>query len=77
MYSTKLKGPRYLEMAEGYVTRLALDDNNEIIGYEYVNLGVMMEQISKGVSGNEALEKAKKTYGRFANAAQYINPRKA
>ena len=77
MYSTKAKGVRYLEMAEGYVTRLALDDNNEIIGYEYVNLGVMMEQISKGVSGNEALEKAKKTYGRFANAAQYINPRKA
>ena len=77
IYSTKAKGPRYLEMAEGYVTRLALDDNNEIIGYEYVNLGVMMEQISKGVSGNEALEKAKKTYGRFANAAQYVNPRKA
>ena len=77
MYSTKLKGPRYLEMAEGYVTRLALDDNGEIIGYEYVNLGVMMELISKGVSGNEALEKAKKTYGRFDAAAQYINPRKA
>ncbi len=77
MYSTKLKGPRYLEMAEGYVTRIALDDNGEIIGYEYVNLGVMMDLISKGVSGNEALEKAKKTYGRFANAAQYVNPRKA
>ena len=77
MYSTTEKGPRYLEMAEGYVTRLALDDNGEIIGYEYVNLGVMMELISKGVSGNEALEKAKKTYGRFDAAAQYINPRKA
>ena len=77
MYSTKLKGPRYLEMAEGYVTRLALDSNNEIIGYEYVNLGVMMDLISKGVSGNEALEKAKKHYGQFDAAVQYVNPRKA
>ncbi len=76
MYSTKAKGPRYLEMAEGYVTQLALDENGEIIGYEYVNLGIMMDNISKGVSGNEALEKAKKHYGRFENAHSYINPRK-
>ena len=75
MYSTKVKGPRYLEMAEGYVTRCALDDNGEIIGYEYVNLGVMMKLVSEGVSGNEALEKAKKHYGRFDNAAKYIIPR--
>lgn len=76
MYSTKAKGPRYLEMAEGYVTQLALDENGEIIGYEYVNLGIMMDNISKGVSGNEALKKAKKHYGRFENAHSYINPRK-
>lgn len=76
MYSTKAKGPRYLEMAEGYVTQLALDENGEIIGYEYVNLGIMMDNISKGVSGNEALGKAKKHYGRFENAHSYINPRK-
>lgn len=75
MYSTKVKGPRYLEMAEGYVTRCALDENGEIIGYEYVNLGVMMKLISEGVSGNDALEKAKKHYGRYDNAAKYIIPR--
>ena len=29
------KGPRYLEMAEGYVTGIALDEeDNEIIGYQ-------------------------------------------
>ena len=28
MYATKLKGPRYLELTEGYVTRLALNDEN-------------------------------------------------
>ena len=75
MFSTKAKGVRYLEMAEGYVTRLALDDNGEIIGYEYVNLGVMMKAIQEGVSGNDALAKAKKHYGRFENAAKYIVPR--
>ena len=38
-YSTKAKGPRYLELTEGYINRIALDANNEIIGYEFVNLG--------------------------------------
>src|SRR5512142_966478 len=37
LYSTKTTGVRYLEMAEGYITRLALDDNNEIIGYKFVH----------------------------------------
>jgi NifU-like protein involved in Fe-S cluster formation len=76
MYGTIEKGPRYLEMAEGYVTRLALDNNSEIIGYEFVNLGKMMENIAKGMDPSEALNKAKGNYGRFAEAAKYINPRK-
>ncbi len=76
MYSTEAKGVRYLEMAEGYVTRLALDENNEVIGYEFVKLGPMMELITKkGVSPEEALKKSTGTYGRFADAAKYINPR--
>ena len=32
MFSTKLKGVRYMEMAEGYVISMALDENNEVIG---------------------------------------------
>lgn len=75
MYGTLDKGPRYLEMAEGYVTRLALDANDEIIGYEFVHLGKMMETIDKGVDANEAKEKATGNYGRFAEAVRYINPR--
>ena len=75
MYATKLKGPRYLEMAEGYVTRIALSDEDEIIGYEFVKLGVMMENIKKGMSADEALKKATGHYGRFENAAKYIDPR--
>lgn len=75
MYGTSAKGPRYLEMAEGYVTKLALDDNDEIIGYEFVHLGKMMELINKGTDANEALDKAKSTYGRFEEGSKYINPR--
>ena len=74
-YSTKLKGPRYLNLAEGYITRQALDENDEIIGYEYVNMGVFMESVKKGVDPAEALEKAKKTYGRFADGVKFLDPR--
>lgn len=74
-YSTKLKGPRYLNLAEGYITKQALDENDEIVGYEYVNMGVFMESVKKGVDPVEALEKAKKTYGRYADGVKFIDPR--
>jgi len=75
MYGTVAKGPRYLEMAEGYVTRMGLDENDEVIGYEFVHLGKMMEAIEKGVEPAEALKKATASYGRFGEAAKTINPR--
>ena len=75
MFATKVKGPRYLEMAEGYVTRIALDEDDLITGYEFINLGKMMDFIKKGDDANEALKKAKGSYGRFADAAKYIDPR--
>lgn len=74
-YGTKIKGARYLEMAEGYVQSMALDDNDEIIGYQYVNLGQMMGLISEGCSANEAVAKATGTYGRYLEATKTINPR--
>ncbi len=75
MYSTNAKGVRYLEMAEGYVTRIGLDEEGEVIGYEFVNLGKMMEMVKKGETADEALKKATGSYGRFATAAKYIDPR--
>lgn len=75
MYGTLAKGARYLEMAEGYVKNIALDAKNEIIGYEFVHLGKMMDMIKKGTDANEALKKATSTYGRFAEAARVIDPR--
>lgn len=74
-YSTSVKGVRYMEVAEGYITRLALDANDEVIGYEYLNLGKMMADISKGVSADDALKSASGTYGRFADAVKTVNPR--
>lgn len=76
MYGTKAKGVRYLEMAEGYVTRMALDENDEVIGYEFVSLGKMTDFIKKGMEPNEAYQKAMGKYGRFDGAAKYIDPRK-
>ncbi len=74
-FGTLAKGARYLEIAEGYVTRLAVDENDLIIGYEFIHLGKMMESVKKGVDANEALEKAKGKYGRFDEAKRYIDPR--
>jgi len=75
-YGTALKGPRYLETAEGYIMELGLDDNDEIIGYRFVNLGIMMELIKQGSTPDEAFEKASGVYGRFNDAVKTIDPRK-
>ena len=58
MYGTKAKGSRYLEMTEGYCTRMALDENNEVIGYEFVNLGKLMDALKGGATGPEGIVKA-------------------
>ena len=76
MFATKAKGPRYLEMAEGYVTRMAVDKNQEVIGYEFIRVGPMLEMIKKGMDANEALKKCTGSYGRFnEDGATQIDPR--
>ena len=46
-----------------------------MIGYQFVHLGKMLEAIKKGVDPKEAYEKNIGTYGRFAEAKEYIDPR--
>ena len=75
-YGTSAKGPRYLEVAEGYVCELGLDEDGQIIGYKFVQLGRMMDMIKAGKDANEALTEATGTYGRFADAVSTIDPRK-
>ena len=75
MFGTKAKGPRYLEMAEGYVTRVALNESDEIIGYEFLNLGKLTDALKKGTDANEAVKKAMGTFGQFAEGVKHIDPR--
>ena len=75
-YATLAKGPRYLELAEGYITECAVDEAGTIIGYKFVHLGKMMEMIKNGMDANEALKKASGQYGRVDDAARLIDPRK-
>ena len=75
MYGTLKKGPRYLEMTEGYVTGIALDADDQIIGYQFVSLGKMTDFIKKGDDPNTAWEKAKGQYGRVDDAVKIIDPR--
>lgn len=74
-YGSVTNGPRYLEITGGYVTRMALDDSNEVVGYEFVHIGKMMDLIVKGISADEAYTKSKQTFGRFNEATKWINPR--
>ncbi len=75
-YGTLAKGPRYLELTDGYITDLAIDENDEIIGYKFVNFGKMMDFIKKGDEPAEALKKASGKYGRVDDAVKFIDPRK-
>lgn len=75
-YGTLAKGPRYLELAEGYVRQLALDEEERIIGYQFVHLGKMMDLVAKGLSAGEALEQATGTYGRYGDGVRLIDPRR-
>ena len=75
-YGTLAKGPRYLDLTEGYITQLALDEDDEIIGYKYLNFGKMMDFIKAGDDPATAVEKASGQYGRGADAVKLIDPRK-
>lgn len=75
IFSTNAKGVRYLEMAEGYILSVAVGEGGEAIGYKFVKVGKMLEDIRHGVDPKEAYEKNIGTYGRYENAPKYIDPR--
>ena len=75
MFGTKAKGARYLELAQGYVTRMALNDKNEIIAFEFLNLGKFTDAVKAGKTREEAIAGAMGHYGQWENAAKYIDPR--
>ncbi len=76
IYSNSKIGPRYLQLTEGYITKLALDEDSQIIGYEYLNVGNFMLMLEDGCSFDVAKNKSTKRYGRFDEGVKFINPRK-
>ena len=74
-YGTLKKGPRYLELTEGYIQKLALDREDRIIGYQFVRLGKMMDLIRHGVSAGDALTQATGVYGRYEEGVRFVDPR--
>lgn len=76
VYGSLAKGPRYLELTEGYILEIGLNENDEIIGYKYINWGVMMDNLKKGLPPSDILKKAIGKYGRFDKAVKIIDPRK-
>ncbi len=77
IFSTEKTGVRYLNLTEGYITKMALDENDEVIGYEYVNLGLLLKnmQSEENLTCKQAMEKSIKTYGRFNEGKKFVNPR--
>ena len=79
MYGTLDKGTRYLEMTEGYVLKMALDKDDQVCGYQFLNLGKMMDAIKGGMAPNEAYAKTLGTCGLCSaedRAGKWIEPRK-
>ena len=75
MFATEEKGVRYLEMAEGYILDMALDANNEVIGYKFIHVGKMLSAVKAGKSYQEAFESNVKTYGRYDEGVKFIDTR--
>ena len=79
LYGTLAKGTRYLELTEGYITKMFLDKDDQVCGYEFVHMGKFMEAIKKGVPADEALKSVTGTYGRTKpeqGIVKSIDPRK-
>ena len=74
IFSSKLKGVRYLEIAEGYVLRVGLI-NNEPVGYEFLNIGNFLKDVKGGIEIKKAYLDNVSTYGRFEEAEKIIDPR--
>ena len=75
IFSTQDKGVRYMQTVEGYILTLGLDENDEVIGYKFINLGAMMKKIKSGIPHQKAFEESTGTYGRYKEAVKYIDPR--
>ena len=59
------------------MTRLALNEDDEIIGYEFINLGKMMDIIKNGIDARtRPWRRPPAPMASSTDAAKYIDPRK-
>ena len=75
IYSCQEKGPRYLNTSEGQIISMALDTNDEVIGYKYIVPSILIESL-KHNNAKDALNEATKIYGRYSEGVNFIDPRK-
>ena len=75
VYCNQKTGVRYLDLAEGMIKTLALDETGEIIGYEYVVTPLLVKKLFEGASKEEAIQASTKTYGRYSDGVKFIDPR--
>lgn len=54
---------------------MALNDKDEIIAFEYLNLGKFTDAIKDGKTPEEAIAGAMGHYGQWDAAVKYIDPR--
>ena len=79
LYGTKAKGTRYLQLTEGYITKMFLDKDDQVCGYQFVHMGKLMDALKKDMSNADAIKAATGTYGRTTEeqgAVKSIDPRK-
>lgn len=74
-YSNSEDGVRYYNTSEGYIYRLGLDKNDEIIGYQFIKMPQLLKDIENGQQASVALSNNIKNYGRFEKATKIIDPR--
>ena len=55
-------------------SKIALDEDREIIGYQFVNLGKMMEAIRKGVDPKDGLRKERRYLRALSGSRRYHRP---
>lgn len=67
-------GPRPLETAEGRILELGLDDDGKIIGYKYLDIAAMLDNLHD--SSQIEVKNYIKYYGRYNQAKYFIDPRK-
>ena len=65
----------FLQLVYGR-TQTAFSEGGLPVGASLEDLGKMMDMIKNGVNAQEAFEKNTNTYGRYADAVKYIDPRK-